>query len=790
MSKEAPTWRLWGDVASPGAVHAVYLKKVRYHTPHQPPQPAKEASEDDISHLEWETVRVRLLKAGTLGRLVEGLACPDTGELDGTFVNVFLATFRTFTTAKEVLQMLLQRYEALLDRGDESVEVAEELRPEHQKALRLTLQVWLDQYPGDWDRPPTFDLLSKLRDFTKLRLPGSDLDLKVNHRLEKMQARAASSDALSCDDVTLDGLADTSCKRPYSSFSAVPVKVFANQLTRMDTTLFREVQSHQCLGKIWSNRHKDPSAKKVEVASVFASVNHFNAVVFRVQSSILLPQDIKNSERAKLILKWIDIAQELRILKNFSSLKAIISGLQSNPIHRLKKTWSAVPKDKCELFEELARIFSEENNALNQRELLVREGTAKHAQTAHAQDRHLPRMMEKRAGDPLAVSHGTIPYLGTFLTDLLMVDAALPDHVHDGLINVEKKRKEFEILAQIRLLQGAASNYRLEEDPAFDAYWSGAPELEDDEAWRLSCVIEPNEASAVTANAARESRMKKRPNYLGHRKTDSVTSVSSGTSSTQFHVECDASGVDGSPVVLNRKLSTSSTNSSQPSMDVSLHSSGTPMDRITPSASIITSTPEKEPSIHSSSRSNNGFSHKMHNSLSTTSITSNNSNSSLSNGSSFFHAKRNSFSNSSSSKMSIAGKSTGSAGASSQGNSSSSRSPANPYITPDFYIIKVSLEASADDEEASGVLYKSVMVGNQDMTAAVVKAAMEKHAIEGKTPEDYTLAQTLPQGEMILPPGANVYYAINTQHELTFVLRRRRHGDENTFIRTRQKAKA
>ena len=32
--------------------------------------------------------------------------------------------------------------------------------------------------------------------------------------------------------------------------------------------------------------------------------------------------------------------------------------------------------------------------------------------------------------------------------------------------------------------------------------------------------------------------------------------------------------------------------------------------------------------------------------------------------------------------------------------------------------------------------------------------------------------------EMILRAGANVYYAVNTQHELIFVLRKRRHGDE------------
>ena len=43
--------------------------------------------------------------------------------------------------------------------------------------------------------------------------------------------------------------------------------------------------------------------------------------------------------------------QELRVLKNFSSLKAIISGLQSNPVYRLKKAWGHLPRDKMETFQ-------------------------------------------------------------------------------------------------------------------------------------------------------------------------------------------------------------------------------------------------------------------------------------------------------------------------------------------------------------------------------------------------------------------------------------------------------
>jgi len=56
-----------------------------------------------------------------------------------------------------------------------------------------------------------------------------------------------------------------------------------------------------------------------------------------------------------------------------------------------------------------------------------------------------------------------MPYLGTFLTDLTMIDTAIPDTV-DNLVNFDKRWKEFEVLAQIKLLQSAAQIYSLSED--------------------------------------------------------------------------------------------------------------------------------------------------------------------------------------------------------------------------------------------------------------------------------------------------------------------------------------
>ena len=81
------------------------MKKVRYHTPSKS---ITSESEDDISHLEWETVRVRFIKAGSLEKLVESLAS-DTGELESTYISVFLATYRTFASPKQVLNLLIER---------------------------------------------------------------------------------------------------------------------------------------------------------------------------------------------------------------------------------------------------------------------------------------------------------------------------------------------------------------------------------------------------------------------------------------------------------------------------------------------------------------------------------------------------------------------------------------------------------------------------------------------------------------------------------------------------------
>lgn len=118
-----------------------------------------------------------------------------------------------------------------------------------------------------------------------------------------------------------------------------------------------------------------------------------------------------------------------------------------------------------------------------------------------------------------------------------MIDTAIPDTT-EGLINFDKRRKEFEVLAQIKLLQGAAKAYHIEGQPRFSQWWESVLVLDEREAFELSCQIEPNLNSGISGGgsaASKDNKYKRKANSLGgfHRKNDSIASTGSSSASSQ-----------------------------------------------------------------------------------------------------------------------------------------------------------------------------------------------------------------------------------------------------------------
>ncbi len=293
-----------------------------------------------------------------------------------------------------------------------------------------------------------------------------------------------------------------------------------------------------------------------------------------------------------------------------------------------------------------------------------------------------------------------------------MIDTAIPDMTQDGLVNFDKRRKEFEVLAQIKLLQGAANAYHIETDGKFNRWFDAVLLLDEKEAFDFSCKLEPsssgsssalnqslNSTGSASKDQASGKKLKKRSNgFYHHRKNDSIASTASSSSESQFCFDQDLM-IKGHSLleedVIDVGLGRDSVggsgrwSSAQSSNEASVES-----------CSNIISSPEPKPTAPSSEQN-------------ATTVSST--------------------------------KSDGGGAESASASSSKSAikpTPESPYKTSEFYIIRVSIEASGPETEGV-IMYKSIMIGNHERTREVIRNAMMKHGLEG-SPDNYTLSQVLP----------------------------------------------
>ncbi|KAF3846813.1 hypothetical protein F7725_003891, partial [Dissostichus mawsoni] len=398
----------WGEEFEDGAIYGITLR--REPVPSSP-NPGEEGP--CCAFVQYRTCKVRRLKAATMDLLVNQILDPENQEQD--YSRIFLSTYRTF----------INNAASDLDNSEC-----------YNSPLLAFVQTWLDEYSEDFRDSPLHPALRLLLDHLRISSavhhnmrsqPNfSSLAGQTEALLKTFQNEEADKDVSSADeeqDEEASGDEDSGCENSpdQGGFMEFSTAAIADQLTRMDSALFVKVVPYQCLGCVWSQRDK----KENMSPTIRATIAQFNAVTNRVILSLLCqPTDANFSptssngpqtspaQRARIIEKWIRVAQDCRQLKNFSSLKAILSALQSNAVYRLRKTWAAVNRDSMATFDNLWETFPDENCVLTNRELLLE-----------------------------STSSGVVPYLGTYLTVLTMLDTALLDTVEGGLINFEKRRR-------------------------------------------------------------------------------------------------------------------------------------------------------------------------------------------------------------------------------------------------------------------------------------------------------------------------------------------------------------
>ena len=97
----------------------------------------------------------------------------------------------------------------------------------------------------------------------------------------------------------------------------------------------------------------------------------------------------------------------------------------------------------------------------------------------------------------------TIPYLGTYLTDLTFIEDGNPD-MDGSLINFDKRYKVAAVIGEIQQYQriGYSFNY----DWKIQSWLNNLPTVDEEEAYRISLKVEPRNPDEALENLLMEEQ--------------------------------------------------------------------------------------------------------------------------------------------------------------------------------------------------------------------------------------------------------------------------------------------
>jgi len=370
------------------------------------------------------------MKAATLARLVQQLTCDK--HTDPELAATFMLTYRIFSDAAQIFNMLVQRYETSSN---------------NMVRLRIcgVLKQWLEKHFTDLENNSgcsgtLLDDLTVFLEQVKLDCPTSAVQLR-----KIIEKRGLSR-------ATTVSFRSPVPNRPRSNakFLEFDDLEIARQLALLEFEWFKQILPTECLNKAWVD-------DRTNAPNICNMINKSNSIPFWVATEIVQRDNLE--ERVFLIKKFISIADHCRAISNYNGLMEILSGLNMTAIYRLKKTWACLSPRVLNTFQALNQLMSPSSNFKLYREFLRKDTQ--------------PR----------------VPYLGRYLTDIVFTEDATPLHLPNGLINYWKCKTITQIVCD--LVSHQKQPYMFEEVPVIKNYLQKSKGLTENALLKLSRKLEP-----------------------------------------------------------------------------------------------------------------------------------------------------------------------------------------------------------------------------------------------------------------------------------------------------------
>ncbi|KAG2382078.1 hypothetical protein C9374_005870 [Naegleria lovaniensis] len=474
------------------------------------------------------------ISSATFAKLVDkfvGLCTlPGDTEARGVFYAIFLNTFSSFTTARQLMNHLMGIYRRTLNVVKEATRAKEqgdpnapEITKENAVCLYIeqamnelvkeafhaldneSLALYMHHYEEivqgikfRYEKPgavkkvhPTLKkikktLLQNLLSFKKDEGSSTSNVHSRHNTTTAMIPRGIPVEKLKEPQISLNQwrinkkeYISKNILNPYNiqfDLLSWPATEIARQETIIDLKIFKKIEANEFYNSGWS----DPKYKYELAPHISALTDRVNKISYWVQTKILTENNA--DIRKALFKKFVEIAKESYELNNYSAFFAIISGLQSVPVYRLKETRKGLSESDNNIF----KIFDE----------------------LHANNRS--KLRENLNNTIINNNTPIIPFIGIFQTDLTFTSDGNPDEFNHPktpqkkLINYQKRRIYYATIQKVKDLQNCANLYHLEPIPYVqyvlkEHIFEGII-TNDDELHKKSLMIEPRKPTTNNNN--------------------------------------------------------------------------------------------------------------------------------------------------------------------------------------------------------------------------------------------------------------------------------------------------
>ncbi|KAJ3442011.1 guanine nucleotide exchange factor [Anaeramoeba flamelloides] len=422
-------------------------------------------SSSSLTGNDLESNSKTIVIAATVEWLVDYL-CSESGS-DSEYIQIFLLTYRSFTTATELLTLLKKKY---LEKppGSLSGKRLELYKEKISKQIKFRifniLNQWIRFHFYDFESDPS--LIEHIENFiAKVMLPDNIMSKPgkmLKAILSKMQ-KAEKNPILHLQLQSTQEMPKPILPKELGeiSFAALDRIEFARQITLIEFDLYRKIQPKECLKQGWTKKDKD-----ARTPNIVKLTNYFNNMSNWFANEIVSHSKLRT--RIQILTKIIKLAIQARKIGNYNIIQEIIAGCNNASVYRLKKTWAGITTKIKNKYDQLVKLMERDNNYR-----LIRK--------------------ELSTIDPPA-----LPYIGMYLTDLVFVGEGNPDFLTslDGrkkLINFDKRRRTSFVIREIQLYQQAP--FLFQEVPKIKDFILKISNADYDEEkmYDQSLIVEPRE---------------------------------------------------------------------------------------------------------------------------------------------------------------------------------------------------------------------------------------------------------------------------------------------------------